>query len=78
MRKYYPAWHKLKTEGKIILVTPKHLHKRVIKAIMKERSADTGFRLELAEQDRCAKVFATSKDNMIRFTLKYYLSPEDL
>ncbi len=78
MRKYQPAWLKLKQKGSLSILTPKHLHARVIKAILKERTMDTGFRYELSEANKCAKVFAKSDGNIITFKLKYYLSPEDI
>lgn len=77
-RKYYPAWLVLKTKGKLTVVHPSHLHKRMVKAILKERTMDTGFRLELSEGNKYAKVFATSEGNLITFRLKYYLDPTDV
>lgn len=78
MRKYQPIWLKLKEQGKVIVVHPAHLHARLIKAVYKERTMDTGFRLELSEQDRRAAIRASSEGNFITFKLKYYLSVEDL
>lgn len=78
MRKYYPIWQKLKTKRKVVVVHPAHLHARLIKAVMKERTMDTGFRLELAEADSHAKIVTSSTDNYITFTLKIYLDPTDL
>lgn len=78
MRKYYPIWKKLKTKGTQVVVHPAHLHARLIKAVLKERTMDTGFRYELSEANKCAKVFAKSEGNLITFTLKYYLDPTDI
>lgn len=80
MRKYYPIWKKLKRDKKAVVVHPAHLHKRLIKAVLKERTMDTGFRLELSEANQYAKVFAESviEQNIIIFTLKYYLDPTDI
>lgn len=81
MRKYQPIWLELKKHSKVVVVHPAHLHARLIKAVLKERTMDTGFRLELAEADRNAKVLSsTSKDkpNIIIFHLKYYLDPTEV
>lgn len=78
MRKYTPIWLQLKQKKRVTVVHPAHLHARLIKAVMKERTMDTGFRYELAEANRNAKVLSKSEGNMIVFRLKLYLSPEDL
>jgi hypothetical protein len=80
MRKYYPIWKKLKRDKKAVVVHPAHLHPRLIKAVLKERTMDTGFRLELSESNSYAKVFAESvaEKNLIIFTLKMYLDPTDI
>jgi len=78
MRKYYPIWNQLKSTKRAVVVHPSHLHARLIKAVLKERTMDTGFRYELAEADRYAKVFSKSDGNMITFTLKYYLDPTEI
>ncbi len=78
MRKYQKIWLELKTKGTQHVLHPEHLHARLIKAVLKERTMDTGFRYELSEANKCAKVFAKSDGNIITFKLKYYLSPEDI
>lgn len=81
MRKYYPIWKELKAKKKVVVVHPSHLHARIIKAVLKERTMDTGFRFELSENNSYAKVL-TSVDpntpNMITFRLKFYLDPSDV
>ena len=78
MRKYQPIWIELKRTRKSTVLHPARLHARLIKAVLKERTMDTGFRFELAEANRCAKVFAKSDGNFIKFTLKLYLSPDEV
>jgi len=78
VRKYQPIWNTLKQKKRVVVVHPAHLHARLIKAVLKERTMDTGFRYELAEANRNAKVLSNSDGNMISFRLKYYLSPDDL
>jgi hypothetical protein len=78
MRKYQQIWINLKKQGKQAVLHPPHLHARLIKAVHKERTMDTGFRLELSEDSKTAKLFARSEGNIIHFTLKYYLDPTDI
>lgn len=90
MRKYYPIWKQLKEKAnnatlvgdqkKVAVVHPAHLHSRLVKAVLKERTMDTGFRYELAEADKFAKIFYESipERNIIVFELKFYLDPTDI
>lgn len=81
-RKYFPIWKQLKESKKheVAVVHPAHLHARLIKAVLKERTLDTGFALELAEADRFARVLPTSypDKNVVVFKLKFYLDPSDI
>lgn len=45
MRKYQPAWEKLKKDGKLTIVAPVIVHPRIIKAIIKEKWNDAAFKL---------------------------------
>lgn len=82
MRKYYPIWKQLKESKthRVAVVHPAHLHARIIKAVLKERTNDTGFRLELAEENKSAKIFTESipEKNLVVFKLKFYLDPTDI
>jgi hypothetical protein len=80
MRKYQSIWLQLKSSPKKtqVVLHPAHLHARLIKAVLKERTMDTGFRYELAEADSHAKVLTSSEGNLITFRLRTYLLPEDV
>lgn len=81
MRKYYPIWQELKKKKRVVVIHPPHLHARIIKAVLKERTMDTGFRFELSEANSCAKVLTSvnpDTPNMITFRLKFYLDPTDV
>ena len=78
MRKYQPIWIELKAKKKVAVLHPKHLHARLFKAVLKERTMDTGFRLELSEANRYAKVFSKSDGNILTIMLKYYLDPTEV
>jgi hypothetical protein len=49
-RQYYPIWRELKDKGIARLAVPKGVHRRVIKAVLKEKYMDVGFRLQMLEQ----------------------------
>ena len=50
MRQYEPIWNRIKTKNTASLVTHKDNVARVIKAVIKEKHKDTGYKLELSEQ----------------------------
>ena len=78
MRKYQAIWLQLKEKHSQVVLHPAHLHARLIKAVLKERTMDTGFRYEMAEANKYAKIGAKSEGNLIKFVLKFYLDPTDI
>lgn len=46
MRIYQPIWDTLKEKKKIVLIDSKSRHKRIVKAVKKERTMDSSFRLD--------------------------------
>lgn len=50
MRKYQPIWEALKRDKKASIVAPIESHKRIIKAVIKEKNIDEGYKLLLAEE----------------------------
>jgi len=52
MRKYEPIWVALKASGTCTITAPKHLHRRVIKAVIKEKDMDTLYKFQHAEDFR--------------------------
>ena len=47
IRKYNPIWAKLKIEHRVSITAPSYLHKRIIKAVKKEKWLDVGYKLQL-------------------------------
>jgi len=78
MRQYEPIWHAIKTKNHASIVAPVERHKRIIKAVTKEKHRDEGYKLLLA--DRCLKatlvisVDVTNK-NLITFSLSMKIIP---
>ena len=52
MRKYETIWVKIKTEGSCTLVANPSLHKRIKKAVTKEKWKDTSYKVQWDLEDR--------------------------
>lgn len=82
MRKYETIWVRLKelsrkdaeTKG-ISISAPRPLHKRIIKAVNKEKWKDIGYKLEL--EDRVATLSHTRDGVILTFRLTFSLTTED-
>jgi len=46
MRKYQSIWIRIKRDGICTLAAPPSLHRRIRKAVCKEKYKDTGFKIE--------------------------------
>lgn len=70
MRQYEPAWIELKKKGKVRLAVPKGLHRRVVKAILKEKYMDAGYRLLMLESKIRLRIEYVCEHNVITLELK--------
>lgn len=50
MRKYQPIWETLKAHRSCTITAPKHMHARIIKAVIKEKDSDTLYKFQHAEE----------------------------
>jgi hypothetical protein len=48
-RQYFPIWEQIKQTGMCEISTHKAFHRRIIKAVIKEKYMDLGFKLECSE-----------------------------
>lgn len=71
MRRYQPIWIKLKQKGKATLTAHPLLHKRIIKAVIKEKWLDLSYKLEIAPYH--AIIQHSREGAMITFTMTKYL-----
>lgn len=71
---YLPIWNKLKTDRKVSVVIPQPLHARLIKAVIKRKDEDLGYKLMLGEESKKAKLSYTIEENIIHFKLKIYIN----
>lgn len=78
MRQYQPIWEAIKKNNTASIVAPISNHKRIIKAVSKEKYLDEGYKLQLEEKGLKAKLIITfTPDNkeLISFTLETYIKP---
>jgi hypothetical protein len=67
MRQYEPIWRQLKTKKVVSITANRALHPRIIKAVIKEKWLDVGYKLEI-EPD-WAKLSYTIRHSVITFSL---------
>jgi len=71
-RKYFSIWNTLKNSGACAIAAPVQLHPRIIKAVIKEKYMDTGFKLQSAESRRFNKIEYRIEGSRISFTMVAY------
>lgn len=72
MRHYQPIWEKLKAEKYCRITAPKPLHKRIIKAVIKEKYGDEGFKFLLLEAGQTARLTFKKTSSVVEFSLTIY------
>lgn len=72
MRQYQPVWIEIKTTGMCRITAHKAHHRRIIKAVTKEKDMDLGFKLECLEAETPIRPVMLSKCEglIITFTLQ--------
>lgn len=80
MRLYQPAWNKLKKNPNEPLVISAHrdIHRRIYKAIRKEKNMDTLYHLELDDEGKRAVLSSTSDGNALIITIQIRYKLEGL
>ena len=86
MRQYEPIWEKLKSlpliDAKlkgVSITAPAALHKRIIKAVKKEKWMDFGYKMMLKElDDREATLSYSRKASILTFKLRFSIGIKDL
>lgn len=71
MRQYEGAWLQLKQRGKLRLAAPPGLHRRIIKAITKEKDMDLGFKLLMMDKFLRVVMQHRSENGVIHLWLEY-------
>ena len=76
MRMYEPIWKELKSKGICSIRAAPAAHKRIIKAVIKEKYNDITFKVEMEE--RSLKLEIEVDKDVIHFMLKKSISYQDL
>ena len=71
MRQYETVWNEIKINKTLRLSSPRPFHKRIIKAVVKEKDMDLGYKLECSESYPPTYALLRSKREgaIITFTL---------
>ena len=72
MRKYQPIWEAVKNSDKhtVSLAAPISTHRRIIKAVRKEKCNDAGWQLLLSEEGKKYKLKEKVEGKLITFYLE--------
>ena len=68
-RKYTPIWQELKTKGTVRITAPKPFHRRIIRAVIKEKYMDLEYHLVMSEQNRKQKLHYRTNQSVVTFNL---------
>ncbi len=71
-RQYQPIWQALKKHKTVTVLSPSHLHKRLVKAVIKEKWMDDQFKKR--EGWRAMRLTYAIKNNEVTFFLSYKLT----
>lgn len=73
MRQYEPVWNEVKLQGFCKISAHRAFHKRIIKAVVKEKDLDLGFKLELSERypPQISMMRSSRSGSVITFTIVY-------
>jgi hypothetical protein len=71
LRQYEPIWIQIKSEGYCDISTHRAYHRRVIKAVTKEKDKDLGYKLECTERYPPVQAIlkSTRSGSVIKFIL---------
>lgn len=70
--RYQPIWDTIKQTGVATIVAQPHLHKRIIKAVIRRKDIDLTYKFICAESHKKAKLTYEIEGNTVKFTLKFY------
>lgn len=72
MRHYSPIWEAIKKNKQVSIVAPVSNHKLIIKAVIKEKNEDEGYKLLLSEKCKKARLiisFDSNNKELILFSI---------
>lgn len=78
MRKYQPIWDRLKRDLTASLAASPAMHKRIIKAVIKEKNRDLGWKLLTSEKGTNYKLRYEIDGQLVKFYLYPNVSLKNL
>ena len=69
MRKHQPIWEQLKAKKTVALAAEPKLHKRIIKAVIKEKHRDLGWSYVQLEEGKKWKLESEAQGKLVTFKL---------
>lgn len=81
-RMYFPSWIALKKSTldpkRIVIAAPKAYHRRIYKAIIKEKDMDIVYKMQLNENAQRAKLSKTSEDARLTIFMELSIGLDEL
>ena len=77
-RLYQPLWETLKANKSVVISIHPSLHARTIKAVMKERTQDEGFKFQLVENSQRCWIRYRREGWLIHFHLDFSIGESDV
>jgi len=74
-RQYTPIWERLKRDHVVSITTPRALHRRIKKAVRKEKYMDFAYKFQI--EPRHAVISISSSGSILTFRLHFSLISED-
>lgn len=70
--KYEVIWQKLKADKHCAIAAPIPLHARIIKAVIKRKDVDVGYKLQLLDKRKKVRLSHICESSRVRFFLTEY------
>lgn len=81
-RMYFPSWNALKkstlSPKRIVIAAPKAFHRRIYKAIIKEKDMDLVYKLQLKENAQSARLERVSEDAKLTIFMHLSIGMDEL
>jgi hypothetical protein len=81
-RMYFPSWQALKkstlSPKRIVIAAPKAFHRRIYKAIIKEKDMDLMYKMELDENAQKARLQRRSEDSKLTIIMHLSIGLDEL
>ena len=78
MRKHQPIWDRLKRDLTASLSASPAMHKRIIKAVIKEKNRDLGWKLLTSEESKHYRLRYQINGALITFHLDFFVPHSNL